>query len=319
MGSTQRGSRPIRNRAASAAEQVGPSPGANSALLAVREGSNFRAIHRPGTNINRLREQQCRGYIAAVFRDRPDLAAALTPRYPFPGKRPILTGQFYPCLLREDVQLVPHSVIAVTPTGVVDAEGLEHQVDVLIMATGFQPANYLASYDVVGRAGLSFRDVWRGEPKAFLGMTVPEFPNFYILYGPNTNGGEIVSHLERQARYAVRSIKRLRRGDVLVIEVRASFFRWYNQWIQRAISKTAWVRSNNYYKAESGRVVTQWPYGVVIYSALIRLLGRATERQIRRSPGETDRHSRRLIDSTAAATICTSVKAETGRLASEPA
>ena len=250
----------------------------------IEKGQMFGSIHRPGTKTNALREQQCRTYLAATFKDRPDLASALIPSYPYPGKRPILSKDFYPSLLRENVALVPHAVQSVTATGVVDVRGVEHPADVLVMATGFQPSKYLASYEVVGRTGVTLLDFWKGEPQAFVGITVPEFPNFYILYGPNTNGGEIVSHLERQSEFAVRSIKRLRRTDAASIEVRPSFYRRYNRWVQGAIAKTAWVKSNNYYKADSGRVVTQWPYGALVYGALTKLLGPPSEKVTRRRP-----------------------------------
>lgn len=249
----------------------------------IERGQLFGALHRPGTKLNALRESQCRAYIQAVFKDRPDLAAAVTPDYPYPGKRPILSKDFYPALLRDNVELVPHAVASVTPAGVVDDLGREHPADVLVLATGFQPANYLASYEVTGRAG-TLRDYWAGEPQAFLGITVPGFPNFYILYGPNTNGGEIITHLERQAEFAVRSIRRLRRPGVAAIEVRPFFYRRFNRWVQAAIAKTAWVKAHNYYTAPSGRVVTQWPYGALVYGALTKLLGRPSEKVTRRRP-----------------------------------
>ena len=127
----------------------------------------------------------------------------------------MLTKAFYPALLRDDVELVPHAVQSVTASGVVDTRGVEHPAGACyVMATGFQPANYLASYRVVGRTGRTLHEFWEGEPQAFAGITVPEFPNFYILYGPNTNGGEIVSALQRQAEFAVRSIKRLRDDSI---------------------------------------------------------------------------------------------------------
>lgn len=244
-------------------------------------GQMFGSLHRPGTKINSLAESRCRDYIAKVFADRPDLAEAVTPKYPFPGKRPVLTKDFYPALLRHDVELAPYAVQSVTAGGVVDVRGVEHPADVLVMATGFQPANYLASYRVVGRTGKTLHEYWDGEPQAFAGITVPGFPNFYILYGPNTNGGEIVSALQRQAEFAVRSIKRLRDGNVAAIEVRPGFYRRYNQWVQGAIAKTSWVLSNNYYKSPSGRVVTQWPYGAIIYALVTKLLRRPSERVVR--------------------------------------
>ena len=89
---------------------------------------------------------------------------------------------------------------------------MERAVDVIVMATGFQPANYLARLRVVGRDGRTLQEHWAGEPHAYLGITVPGFPNFFMLYGPGTNGGEIVIMLESQAEYAVRAIKRMIRG-----------------------------------------------------------------------------------------------------------
>ena len=128
-----------------------------------------------------------------MFADRPDLAEAVTPKYPYPGKRPILNSTFYPALLRDNVELVPRAVESVTEKGVVDVDGNEYLADVLVMATGFQPASYLSSLEIVGVGGRTIHEAWDDEPRALLGMTVPGFPNFFILYGPNTNGGEIVS------------------------------------------------------------------------------------------------------------------------------
>ena len=243
----------------------------------VERGQFVGSIHRPGTKLNSLREQQARQYINHVFKDRPDLRAAVTPTYPYAGKRPILSSTFYTALLRRNVKLVPYAVSSVAPHAVVDARGTEHDADVLVLATGFEPANFLASFDVVGRNGRSLHQEWAGDPQAFLGITVPGFPNFYILYGPNTNGGEIISQLERQAEFAVRTIGQLRSPLIDAIDVRTCFYERYNEWLQRAIAKTSWAVSNNYYKSESGRVVTQWPYGAVIYRAMTRTLRKPSQ------------------------------------------
>jgi cation diffusion facilitator CzcD-associated flavoprotein CzcO len=236
------------------------------------------AIHRPGTKINALREQQCRSFIERVFADRPDLAEALTPKYPYPGKRPIINSTFYPALLRENVELVPRAVQSVTEKGVIDADGNEYLIDVLVMATGFQPASYLSSLEIVGLGGRTIHEAWAGEPQALLGMTVPSFPNFFILYGPNTNGGEIVSCLERQAEHVVQAVKRLIRTGTTVIEVRPGFYKAYNRWLDRKMRGTAWEVSNNYYKAPSGRIVTQWPFGPLFYGVLTKTLAPLSER-----------------------------------------
>jgi cation diffusion facilitator CzcD-associated flavoprotein CzcO len=236
------------------------------------------AIHRPGTKINALREHQCRSFVDRVFADRPDLAEAVTPRYPYPGKRPIINSTFYPALLRDNVKLVPKAVQSVTEKGVVDQDGEEYVVDILVMATGFQPASYLSSLEVVGIGGRTIHEAWAGEPRALLGMTVPGFPNFFILYGPNTNGGEIVSCLERQAEHVVQAAKRLIRTGATVVEVRPKCYEAYNRWIDRKMRGTAWEVSNNYYKAPSGRIVTQWPFGPLFYGLLTKTLAPLSER-----------------------------------------
>jgi len=119
----------------------------------------------------------CRKYIERQFADHPELREAVTPRYPYPGKRPIFASTFYPALKKDNVELVPRAVASVTRTGIVDSDGVERAVDVIVMATGFQPADYLGT-----RAGWSARDGrtlqehWNDEPRAYLGITVPGFP-----------------------------------------------------------------------------------------------------------------------------------------------
>ena len=162
------------------------------------------ALYRPGTKVNQAREAAGRAYIEREFADHPELKEAVTPKYPYPGKRPIFTSTFYPALKRDNVELVPRAVEKVTARGLVDVDGVEREIDVLVLCTGFHAAEYLPRLRVAGRDGIELHETWNGEPYAFLGMTVPGYPNFVIMYGPNTNGGEIVSNLERQAEYAVR-------------------------------------------------------------------------------------------------------------------
>jgi cation diffusion facilitator CzcD-associated flavoprotein CzcO len=246
------------------------------------------AIWRPGTKQQQAREQLCRSYIARQFKDRPDLAAAVTPSYPYPGKRPIFASTFYRALKQEDVELVPKAVTSVTKHGIVDADGVERAVDILVLATGFLPTRYLARLPVVGRCGVSLEQHWAGEPRAYLGITVAGFPNFFMLYGPGTNGGDIVSMLEAQAKDAVRAVKRMMRRRVTAVEVKPSFEdRWY-QWLQSKMAGTSWLLTNNYFTTETGKVVTQWPYGNLVYTVLTQLLGRISDTTRRLARGGDD-------------------------------
>ena len=233
--------------------------------------------YRPGSPANQMAEQVARDYIAREFADRPDLAEAVTPDYPFWGKRPVFSSTFYPALKRPNVELVPRAVESVTTKGVVDADGVERPVDVLVLATGFEATNYLGEIEVVSRQGRSLKEYWSGEPRAFLGITVPTFPNLFILYGPGTNGGEIASNLRFQSAYARRAIQRMVRQGVTSIEVKRTWADMYHAWLQSKMDDTAWAVSENYFANEAGKIVTQWPYSAIDYQVLIRLLGRASE------------------------------------------
>jgi cation diffusion facilitator CzcD-associated flavoprotein CzcO len=250
----------------------------------VLEKSLWRGhLYRPGTKLNEARQRTCLDYIARKLADRPDLRAAVTPKYPYPGKRPVIASGFYSALEKDNVELVPRAVASVTSTGIIDVDGVERVVDVIVMATGFQAADYLARIRVVGRGDQTLQAHWAGEPRAYLGITVPGFPNFFMLYGPGTNGGELVSMLESQAAYAVRAVKRMRRTRVSAVEVKAGFeARWY-RWLQSKMDGTSWTMSNNYFRSPTGKIVTQWPYSNLEYRALTKLLGRVSETTRRRA------------------------------------
>ena len=243
----------------------------------------FGRVFRPGTKANQAREQFCRDYIDRKFADRPDLREAVTPNYPYPGKRPVLASTFYSALKKENVELVPRGVASVTRCGIVDTDGVERPVDAIVLATGFEAANYLSRLRVVGRDGRTLQERWAGEPRAYLGITVPGFPNFFMLYGPGTNAGELVMTLESQAEYAVRAMKRLIRERITAVEVKPRFEAAWYAWLQSRMEGTSWATTNNYFKSPTGKVVTQWPYGNLHYRVFTKVLGRVSETTRRRS------------------------------------
>jgi cation diffusion facilitator CzcD-associated flavoprotein CzcO len=225
-------------------------------------------VLRPGGPADVAARASAVAYMAEVFADRPDLIAALTPDFPFMGKRAIQSSTYFPAFLRENVELVPQAVAALTPTGIIDAQGVERRVDVVIVATGFHAADYLSQLPVVGRNGRTIKEIWNGEPMAYLGSMVPGIPNFFMLYGPNTNHYAVVFNIEAQVRFAVRAIRRLRRSRAGAIEVRPGWYRRFNEWIGTRFPPTT-VR--NYFTAPSGRNVTQWPDGITPYWLLTTL------------------------------------------------
>jgi len=209
---------------------------------------------------NRRRRRNAEAFLSSSIAGRPELRALLTPSFPFEAKRTVLSDHYYQALLRPHVTLVPHGVKGITATGVVDENGDRHNLDVVVLATGFDAANYLASLKVTGREGKELHEVWAGEPRAFLGMMVPGFPNFFMMYGPNTNSVPLVSFYEAQGRFAARAIAQLGSHGARAVEVSGVAAETYDRWLQSALQRTVWVHANSYFRAGSGRIVSQWPF-----------------------------------------------------------
>jgi cation diffusion facilitator CzcD-associated flavoprotein CzcO len=211
-------------------------------------------------------------YRDQIFGDRPDLRDAMTPDYPFACKRPVMSSDLFPALTRDNVKVVPRSVESVTSDGVVDDAGVEHKVDVLVMATGFQPWNFLHTLKLIGRSGRSVHGVWGDEPEAFLGIQMSGFPNFFMMYGPNTNYFCVTFMLERQAEYVTRGVKRMIRARSTAIDVRRGVMDLYNRWVDRALSrKTLEGNCHNYYHSGSGKNVVTWPWRGTVFMLATKL------------------------------------------------
>ncbi|MFI7449118.1 flavin-containing monooxygenase [Nonomuraea sp. NPDC049714] len=236
----------------------------------------FKAYDTGGREQRRMREL-CLRYIDSAI-DDPAVRAAVTPSYPWGCKRPIFASGFYPALNRPNVDLVPHAVTKVTEKGVIDDQGTEHPIDVLILSTGFQPTRFLSGFAVTGRRGKEIQEFWGERPRAFLGVTVPGFPNFFIMYGPNTNGGfSIIAQLERQAEVAVRAIRRVHRSGAKLVDTDERALDRHVSWVDRQLAKHASAMDagcNNYYHSSSGANVTQWPRTHLVYYLLCRTLPR---------------------------------------------
>ncbi|MBB3665564.1 cation diffusion facilitator CzcD-associated flavoprotein CzcO [Prauserella sediminis] len=200
--------------------------------------------------------------INEAFDDRPDLAEAMTPTFQPRCKRNVFSDIYYPALKQDNVRLVPRGVERITPRGVVDSTGEEHEVDAVVLTTGFRAAEFLTTVKVTGRGGTDLHDQWGLDPEAFLGISVPNFPNFYMLYGPNTHGTVVSFVLERQAEYVAKDVRRLRKRGGGTLEVRPEANAWFQRVLQEAISKVETWKSgcNNFYTSASGKNVVQWPW-----------------------------------------------------------
>lgn len=232
---------------------------------------NGGKVWREGTRPQIASERVAREHINNSLAGRPDLIEAVTPQYRYGGKRIVISDTYYPSLLKDNVTLVPKAVERLTPNGVVDVTGTEHPVDAIVISTGFK-VKFLSTLDVYGRDGTEIHDAWGGDPQAFLGIMVPGFPNFFMMYGPNTNGGAIVSNAEIQAKYITAAITHAWRRKGTSIEVKRGPAERFDRWVQKRMRGTAFEYQNNYYKGTSGRITTQWPEGLIRYGVMARLL-----------------------------------------------
>ena len=212
-----------------------------------------------------------RTHIATSFLERtvadPGLRRALTPGYPFRCKRVLLGDDYYRALQQEHVQLVTDPVDRITETSIRTTAGGVVDADVIVLATGFETSDYLSGIEIIGVGGQSLHERWGADPTAYLGAAVSGFPNFFMLYGPNTNqgGNSIVYILEAGARLVASAVTRLaRRGGRL--DVRADAERRYNEQLSDELERSIWTRCDSYFRSPTGRIVTQWPYTELEYA-----------------------------------------------------
>jgi 4-hydroxyacetophenone monooxygenase len=209
--------------------------------------------------------------LAAQVTDRPELLPHVVPTYPIGGKRVVLdNGVWIGALKRPNVALVPDEIVRITPKGLVTADGALHEVDVIVYGTGFQASNFLSTLKVTGRGGQELHEVWAGEPRAYLGMTAPGFPNFFMLYGPNTNlvvNGSIIFFSECAVRYIVECLKLLAETGARSMEVKRAVHDAFNVRVDEANAKWAWGSPGlrSWYKNASGRVTQNWPFELIDY------------------------------------------------------
>ena len=207
-----------------------------------------------------------RSYLARKVED-PVLRARLTPEHPLGCKRPLMSRQWYPALTRPNVTVVTEPIVEITETGLRTADGLDHPVDTIVYGTGFRANEYLSALEVLGENGRRLHDDWAEGAEAYLGISVAGYPNFFMLYGPNTNGvNSVLFFLEAQAHYVMGALRAMTALGLGSVDVRRRVMDRYNQRIQAAMAGTVWVAGcSNYFRAPSGKVVTQLPYSGARY------------------------------------------------------
>lgn len=199
-------------------------------------------------------------YILSELGEREDLAHAVVPNYPPFGKRMLMDNGWYRMLTRENVTLVTDRIREVRSDRIVTDSDDEHEVDVLILATGFDVLHYLNTFEVRGRSGKKLAELWEDNARAYLGLTIPGFPNLFCLYGPNTqpgHGGSLIAVIETSVRYLMSLLSQMFAKDIGVVECRTEVFERYNQMVDQAHEGMVWTHpgTDTYYRNSRGRVV----------------------------------------------------------------
>ncbi|MBE0609881.1 MAG: NAD(P)/FAD-dependent oxidoreductase [Dehalococcoidia bacterium] len=211
------------------------------------------------------------GYLQMQFGDRPDLLEKVLPKYPPAAKRLVLdNGIWAATLKRDNVHLVTDGIREITATGVVASDGTEYPADAIIYGTGFEASKFLTPMRVKGRGGADLHAQWNGDARAYMGITVPNFPNLFLLYGPNTNivvNGSIIYFSECEVQYVLGCIKLLLDQGKRALDCKPEVHDAYNERIDRANLLRVWGVSdvNSWYKNDKGRVAQNWPFNLIEY------------------------------------------------------
>ncbi len=217
--------------------------------------------------IKKLMELAWRAQLRLQVRD-PELRAELVPDYPIGCKRLLFSNDWYPTLARPDVDVVTEPVVEVLPEGVRSGDGQVHDADVIIYGTGFAATEFLAPLRITGRDGVDLHDDrWKAGARAYLGLCVPDFPNLFVMYGPNTNlgGSSIINMLESQSEAITTLLRHAESKGADTVAVRPEAEQAYDEEIQARLADSVWAGCSSWYREDGGRITTNWPGTVAEY------------------------------------------------------
>jgi 4-hydroxyacetophenone monooxygenase len=209
--------------------------------------------------------------IKPQLEDASELLDKVIPAYPIGGKRTVRdNGVWIAALKRPNVDLVTEPIKEITEKGIVTADGVLHEVDVIVYGTGFSASDFLKTLKVYGKGGVELHDQWAGDARAYLGMTIPNFPNLFVLYGPNTNivvNGSIIFFSECSVRYIIGALQMLAQSGHATMEPKKSVHDAFNAKVDAANRQMAWgaPQVTSWYKNAKGRVSQNWPFPLVDY------------------------------------------------------
>jgi 4-hydroxyacetophenone monooxygenase len=213
-------------------------------------------------------------FILSELEVRPDLIEKCVPTYPPYGKRILLDNNWFRTLRKPNVELVTDTIDHMTRDGIVTADGELHPADVIVVSTGFKVTEMAARLNITGRGGRNLAEAWADEnPTAYLGLTVPDFPNFFTMLGPNTgpaHGGSVIFQAECQSRYITACLVEMIERRIAAIDVDAGALDEYVGKVDREHEQMIWTHPgmSTYYRNRHGRVFSAMPWRFVDYWAM---------------------------------------------------
>ena len=227
-----------------------------------------------GRSVNRINDrhrQEMVGFIRSELGDRDDLIAKCIPTYPPYGKRILLDNGWYRTLLKPDVELVDTPIGRITPAGVETVDGVQREADLIVYSTGFKVTEMAARLGIVGRNGIELGTAWANDnPTAYLGLTVPDFPNLFCMLGPGSgpgHGGSVMFQAECQARYISACVVGMEEQGIEAIDIRRDVHDRYVQRLDAEHEALIWTHPgmSTYYRNSAGRVFSVMPWRFVDY------------------------------------------------------
>jgi 4-hydroxyacetophenone monooxygenase len=247
-------------------------PGCDKGLEAARVDPDYPDQQIAVSEMNDLTRQMFTEWIVSQVDDDPELIAKVVPDYPATGKRTLQdNGSWLRTLTRENVDLVRTGIDHIEADAVVTVDGVRHEADVLVFATGFQATKVLFPMEIRGRDGEDLRTKWGERPAAYLGITVPKFPNFFCMYGPGTNlahGGSLIFHSECQMRYITQCVEALIAGGHRTMEPRQDRYDDWHERSQREMRGLVWSQpsiKHSFFKNAYGEIHGLSPWRLVDY------------------------------------------------------
>ena len=252
-------------------------PGCDSGLAAAKVDPDWPDQQSAVSAANDMARMMFTEWITSQCGGDEELIAKVVPDYPATGKRTLQdNGSWLATLRRDNVDLVRCGIDRIEAGAVVDNDGVRHPAEVLLYATGFRVNDFLSSLHVTGRDGVDLHEIWETRPAAYLGITIPGFPNFFCMYGPGTNlasGGSLIFHSECQMRYIMSALDLLIASGKAALEPRAEVCdNWYER-TQAEMTTMVWSQpsiAHSFYKNADGVVNSLSPWRLVDYWAWTR-------------------------------------------------